>query len=818
MKKKITCAIVSVTLLSVLLAGCSGDVTPSASATKTSDSLAPSASRSVSPAAPSPSSTAGLEEPAALESMIKRARLSNTRIKEGDWYDKINTNIQYMESLDVLRFLYYYYETSGVPMPDGLKPYDGCEKGNQATWHGGMAMGHVLSTCSMLYASTGERQWLDKANLMIDELEKCQLENGYLFSKPETLFDNLENQNGETGVLYYYIHKVFAGLIDAYTYCNNEKALAIAEKLSDWVYGRMSVLTDAQRSAVLKTEYGGMNEAFYNLYAITNKDRDKKNAEFFNETIYLDNWAKNLDNLNMKHANTTVPKAVGYARGYMLTGDTKLLSAAQNFWTMTAEGRTFSTGAMSEREIMGTYGATSAQIYDSPGETCVSYNMLKLSQYLYEITGAPKYMNYIERVLLNSIMGSINEEGGKTYYQWLDTDARKLFGKPYTTFWCCVDTGMESFSKVLEACYHTENSGTLQINIFISSSYVSDEVIFTLTNSDEHNKIVIDKGSSGAYTIKLRVPYWADSVNVKVNGETVAANAEDGYIILNREWKKDDVIEYDTVYKAYTESTLDNTDLFSIKYGPYVLAATGKRYELGNKLPGSFSSGYLADLTSSISRKDNGYVLDTPQFSVDMQKYGLIVNETYTVYFNRVDSISESELKPDIAMRATLTASRKTREFLDNVSYEREFYPTWTTGRASYLDCIHDGKVPGTSKGLAVGKTMNSQFVLYEAFFGMTAGERWLNYQFDKSYNVSGVSVFWASNNAAAPNNVKFPDSYKIQYYNGSQWLDVSNPSGYTVNDGWNHVTFDPVSASQLRLLVSSSSPWGIYEWSVKYD
>ena len=846
--KKVFTSVLLGVLLLTLLAGCTDTASPSSSNEPTSSTSVdasgkpymttqphvtttrvpvtatakPNTTVTVNPSATAPisteSNTVDTSYVQATDATL-RASLLNLQMETGVWSDKIQANMDYIDSLNGQKFLYYYYETAGVPIPNGLKPYAGCESDNIPTWHGGMTMGHYVSANAMLYALTGEQKWKDNVTFMINELEKCQQPNGYLYSKPEELFTKMEQQAGgeeNWGVLYYYIHKVMAGLVDAYKWCGNRKALTLAENMSKWINSRMSVLTDNQRAAVLRTEYGGMNEVLYNLYAITKNPRDKQNAEYFNEAKYLNAWANGTDNLNITHANTTVPKAVGFIRGYQVTGDRKLLNAAVNFWEMTAGSgnRIFATGGMSEREIMGAANSTSKMFYDCPSETCVSYNMLKLSQYLYETTGNVKYVDYMERVLLNSLMGSIDNNGCKTYYQWLGTDQLKLFHTEFTTFWCCTGTGLETFSKVPEACWHRSGNKMLFLNIFISSSYTSNDFSIKLVNDDAKNVLTIQKAPSSNFTLKLRVPYWSGNVTVSVNGKVQQAAAKDGYITLTSTWKAGHVIEYTTPYKGYTESTPDNKDVFAIKYGPYVLAAVDKRYELGNRIAGSFSSGYLADLTSSIKRTSTGYELTTPDFKIQMKKYGEIVNDCYTVYFKRINSFTATELKPDLAMRATLTSSTKKREFPKQNSYEREFFlSTAGYGAASYLFPVHDGIVPTSSTGIAdSSKYMTSQFMFYEPFFKLASGERWLCYTFDKAEKVSSSSVFFCNNTQAG---ISFPTSWRIEYLDGATWKPVSNTNTYTIANGWNTVNFNAVTTTQIRIVMNNDTATGVYEWKV---
>lgn len=138
-------------------------------------------------------------------------------------------------------------------------------------------------------------------------------------------------------------------------------------------------MSEQQLTNMLAVEYGGMNEICYLLYEITKKPEHLKVAEAFNEKTYLNAWSSGIDNLARLHANTQIPKAVGFAKGYMLTGDEKLLKAAEFFWDIVVNKRTFATGGNAENEHFGTAGVTSDQLYYNPDETCNIYNMCKLS-------------------------------------------------------------------------------------------------------------------------------------------------------------------------------------------------------------------------------------------------------------------------------------------------------------------------------------------------------------------------------------------------------------------------------------------------------
>ena len=531
-------------------------------------------------------------------------------LEEGMLLDKQTANEKYLKSLDSDRLMYFFYTTARLPVRNNASPYLGWEANNVGSSVAGHTLGHYLSAISLMYQSTGDEWYKNKVDDIVAELEKCQKYNGFLFSRDESDFDAVERGENTNGVLYYTVHKILAGLFDAYTCTGSEKALELASEFMDWIYFRISHLNENQLASMLLVEYGGMNEIAYQIYEVTQKEEHLAVAEAFNEALYLDAWAENRDNLSGKHANTQVPKAVGFAKGYLVTGEQKLLTAAVNFWNMVVNGRTFATGGNAENEHFGDAGKTSDQFYFNPDETCNIYNMCKLSAYLFEITGEAKYADYMERALLNGLAGSIDSDGRKTYYQWLGTDSHKLSHSDTGAFWCCTGTGMETFSKLTQMLAFTSDDG-LKINIYQSASYNLDGAAFTLVNDDETNTLTFTRG--GELKLSLRVPYWAKSYSLKLNGEALSAKEENGYLKLDRTFSEGDVLEYVTEFSVYTESTPDDEDVFAFKYGPYLLAAVGPRYEKKNYVKGYFNGGWMSELDTKLEATENGFILHTDE-------------------------------------------------------------------------------------------------------------------------------------------------------------------------------------------------------------
>ena len=203
-----------------------------------------------------------------------------------------------------------YSPTKGTPKLGGWESLD-CELRGHTT-------GHILSGLALLYATTRKPEFKLKADSIVAALAEVQAalnQNGYLSAFAQGLIDR--NINGKSvWAPWYTLHKIYAGLIDQYLYCNNDTALSVAVKMGEWAYDKLRSVEEAKRKVMLRNEFGGMNDAFYNLYAITGNDHFKWVAEFFYHNEVLDPLKEKKDLLNPKHANTFIPKLIGLTRNY----------------------------------------------------------------------------------------------------------------------------------------------------------------------------------------------------------------------------------------------------------------------------------------------------------------------------------------------------------------------------------------------------------------------------------------------------------------------------------------------------------------------
>ena len=511
--------------------------------------------------------------------------LEDVRLLDGPYRDAMIRDEQYLLSLDQDRLLHNFRVTAGLP--SNAQPLGGWESPD--TELRGHAVGHYLSAVSIMYASTGDDRFKAKADSLVAEFAKVQdaesrkFHPGYLSAFPEEFFDRVEARQ-RVWAPYYTIHNIMAGLLDAYQLARNAQALDVLKKQADWVYARNARLTEGQRQAMLQTEQGGMVEVLANLYAVTGDERYLQAAHMFEHKRILDPLANGVDPLDNIHANTQIPKIIGTAREYELTGDKRDYDIATFFWDRVVHHRTFVMGGNSDGEAFFPEEETSHHLGAAGPETCNTYNMLKLTRHLFAWNPSAETMDFYERALLNHILGSQDPKtGGVLYYCPLKPGAFKTFSTADNSFWCCVGTGMENHAKYNDSIYfHSVDAGrtpAVYVNLFIPSELTWKATGLKVRQvtrfpEEDSTSLTFTAAKPVRMAVKVRYPSWATSgITVAVNGERQPVDGKPGsYVSIEREWKTGDTIRVQLPMTLHMEGLPDDPHFQALMYGPVVLA------------------------------------------------------------------------------------------------------------------------------------------------------------------------------------------------------------------------------------------------------
>lgn len=519
--------------------------------------------------------------------------LKDVKLLKSPFSHAMSMDSAYLLLIKPDRLLYRFYKHAGLPVKDSI--YGGWEKDGIS----GHTLGHYLSACAMMYASTGNKQFKDKVDYIVKELRTCQLarKTGYIGAVPneDTIFAQVKRGDIRSAgfdlnggwVPWYTLHKVLAGLLDAYLYCDNQTALTISVAAADWTGTIVNGLTEEQRLKMLNCEHGGMSEALANIYAITGNEKYLALSRKFHDEFVLGKLAQKIDPMPGKHSNTNVPKAIGCSRRYEITGDERDKTISTFFWETMVNHHTYVIGGNSNYEYCGAQDSLNNRLSDATCETCNTYNMLKLTRHLFAWQPSGKLMDYYERALYNHILASQNpQDGMMTYFVPLRMGTKKQFSDSFNTFTCCVGSGIENHSKYAEQIYSHDGKNTLYVNLFIPSklNWKTKGVTVTQMNFVPESKQVrlrVDCATPASFTLRIRRPFWLRNFPaITINNVSVKTESIDGYLTVTRKWKNGDIVTIDFVMNLYTESMPDNPNRIAFKYGPIVLAG-----QLGKEMP-----------------------------------------------------------------------------------------------------------------------------------------------------------------------------------------------------------------------------------------
>lgn len=553
--------------------------------------------------------------------------LQDVKLLDSPFLQAQQTDLHYILALDPDRLSAPFLREAG------LTPKAPSYTNWENTGLDGHIGGHYLSALSMMYASTGDTVIYNRLNYMLNELHRAQqaVGTGFIGGTPGSLQLWKEIKAGDIRaggfslngkwVPLYNIHKTYAGLRDAYLYAHSDLARQMLINLTDWMIDITSGLSDNQMQDMLRSEHGGLNETFADVAEITGDKKYLELARRFSHKVILDPLIKNEDKLNGMHANTQIPKVIGYKRVAEVSKDDKDWNhaaewdhAARFFWNTVVNHRSVCIGGNSVREHFHPSDNFTSMLNDAQGpETCNTYNMLRLTKMLYQNSGDvgnsnkpdPRYVDYYERALYNHILSSQEpDKGGFVYFTPMRPGHYRVYSQPETSMWCCVGSGLENHTKYGEFIY-AHQQDTLYVNLFIPSQLNWKEQGVTLTQEtlfpdDEKVTLRIDKAAKKKLTLMIRIPEWtgnSEGYEITINGKKHLYDKQAGastYLPIRRKWKKGDMITFHLPMKVSLEQIPDKKDYYAFLYGPIVLAASTGTENLDGIYADDSRGGHIA--------------------------------------------------------------------------------------------------------------------------------------------------------------------------------------------------------------------------------
>lgn len=576
---------------------------------------------------------------------------------------------EYLDGVDIDRLLSPIFEAHNMPAPNNAKRYGGWERKSANNWEkspetfslAGHSLGHFLSAFSECYAKSGDEKLKQKILYIVSQLESVQnnAKSGYIGGCKENCFTELFDKNLTSWtegywVPWYNLHKIFKGLTDAYSVTEDQTVLRVLLRFADWACDGLSDFSDEDFEKMLEYEHGGMNEVFANLYRITKNEKYLYFAEKFTHKKLFCFLLKGEDKLDGWHANTQIPKVTGMAAIYAAAPEAhkEYRTAAENFWRFVTQDRSYAIGGNSDKEHFEKKGKET--LSKKTCESCNTYNMMRLCEYLFSFKQKSEYFDWYENALLNHILAQQDESGAKMYFVSLLQGHHRTYEKKYKSWWCCTGTGMENPEKYENNIFFFDGS-TLYINLYIPSRLETDGISLEINTdypySDKINIAV--KRNTEIDSLKLRIPEFSHKAAAIRHGAKEFREIEKGYFTVSN-IKGEDTVEL-TLPMEITEYKSREKDVCALKYGPVTLCAplgkiTDKVSEyISNELlidditveyPSLLLNGKSAETCVEISDREKLIFKIPAKYStlgtpIILKPFFETRHEFYTVYFDK---------------------------------------------------------------------------------------------------------------------------------------------------------------------------------------
>lgn len=514
--------------------------------------------------------------------------LGDITLLDGPLKHARDLNVQVLLKYDCDRMLAPYRKEAGLqPRKPSYPNWDGLD---------GHVGGHYLSALA-INAATGNEECRKRMEYMISELQLVLDANNqrhdawchnYIGGVPNSAKMWTAFSKGDFGPYFgtwapfYNIHKMYAGLRDAWLYCGNEQAKNLFLKFCDWAVDITHDLSDGQMEKMLGNEHGGMNEVLADAYAITGEQKYLNCARRFSHKLLLVPMEEGKDCLDNMHANTQIPKVIGYQRIAELAHDVQYHNASEYFWEIVTRQRSLALGGNSRREHFPTKETCIDYINDIDGpESCNTYNMLKLTEDLNRVKPDGMYGDFYETAMFNHILSTQHpQHGGYVYFTSARPRHYRNYSAPNKAMWCCVGTGMENHGKYGQFVW-THDKGVkaeddaLYVNLFVASELNWKERKMVIRQQTafpyaETSVVEVAKGK-GTFILKVRKPSWCENFTVKGVGFDAASYEENGFVCMKRKWKKGDQVKISMPMHAYIKPMINVPQYVAIMYGPILL-------------------------------------------------------------------------------------------------------------------------------------------------------------------------------------------------------------------------------------------------------
>ena len=680
---------------------------------------------------------------------------------------------------------------------------------------------------------------------MIAKIAAAQEEDGYLYTartieseEPVRWTEGSRWDNLYMGHELYNMGHLYEAAVAHYLATGKRSLLDIALKNADLID---SVFGAGKRRGAPGHQVIEMGLA--KLYRITGHKKYLDLAKFFLDERGHPEFRKLYGTYSQDHKPVVEQsEAVGHAvrATYMyagmadvaaLTGDADYIAAIDRIWNDVVTGKLYLTGGIgatsSGEAFGGPYNLPNASAY---AETCAAIGNAFWNHRQFLLHGDAKYIDVLERVIYNGLISGVSLSGDLFFYP----NPLASYGQHERSPWfncACCPSNISRFMPSVPGYVYAQRDNDLYVNLFVQSQVDVDlaghKVALKQTTDypwDGKIRIDVEPERTGTFAIFVRIPGWArnsplpsdlyrfmDETEVtpslKVNGEAMPLDLENGYVQLRRSWVSGDTIDLELpmpVRRVISHDKVeDNRGRVALQRGPLVFTAEG----LDNG--GNVSHLVLPDESQL-----------TAEFRESLFGGVTVITGSATALFGQGEGALFIEKQQDfVAIPYYAWAHRGKGEMAVWLPREKAGarpLPQPTLASQSRVTASEDKKGESIND-MWEPSDSNDHSHAYLHWWPRIGTQEWVQYDFPGATAISEAKVYWFDDTGQG--ECRVPVSWQLFYKKGSNWLPVRNPTQYGVEkDTYNHVKFTPVRTTALRLELQLQEKFsaGIHEWKVK--
>lgn len=556
----------------------------------------------------------------------------------------------------------FYYRLSnddilhGYRVAAGAANAPGRALGGWCSANSNTVFGQWLQSMARIQRATGDKDLLEKANVLVGEYARC-------WPGMSSMSSNVARGTGRgaaggaTGGLGHYPYeKLAGGLLDMHHYGGNPEALALCDKITEAAaanFNRDRVPANREPWALHSGrpgEWYTMAENLYRAYQLTGKSMYKEFADVWLYPAYWGKFAETGDPKDAQgvHAYSHCNTFSSAALAYDVTGDAKYLRILKNFYDWMQKRQTYATGGYGPDErFVYSDGALgdSLEVYSASFECpCCSWAAFKLSKYLMMYTGEARYGDWIERLLYNGIGAALAIKDRGTHMYYMDYHLGSCL-KYYSrnAFTCCSGTYFQNIAEYSNLVYFRDEKA-LCVNLYVPSEVEWNgpagavKVVQTTEYPETGSStLALSMERPAAFALKLRVPAWSNGLTAKVNGQAQPMDSQPGqWATISREWKRGDTVEI-AIPLHFRRVPIDeqHPNRVAIARGPVVYAQEDPHKWLSDIPPGD---GELDKLMKPLANNPAIFQIDNEpvveQRNAFKPFYSFVELERYRMYFD----------------------------------------------------------------------------------------------------------------------------------------------------------------------------------------